>query len=168
MQRRFVFVCVFLPLSSVHAWVGKPGNTQIRRRPKYAEIPKNTPPTRHEAPRKLSDSTGELVSKSSTASAHTEYANTQAIQIRSNIQQYHTPAPGISHPRSTLGSEATFENPDLIQGKGRKHSMPTLPPKRLAHFFLSLWPVARACVQQRRTRRERRIRARMRFKPPMT
>jgi len=42
------------------------------------------------------------VSKCSTTSAHTEYANTQAIQIdlRSNIQQYHTPPTGISHPSS--------------------------------------------------------------------
>jgi len=48
--------CV-LPGGLVCFWDGKTGNTQIRKRPKYAEIPKNTEPSRREAPLKFSDST---------------------------------------------------------------------------------------------------------------
>ena len=54
------------------------------------------------------------MSKSSTPSAHAEYANTQSTQIRSNIRQYHTPPTGISHPM--------FKTPRLNTGSNVQHT----------------------------------------------
>jgi hypothetical protein len=64
-----------------------------------AQIRRNTQEySAHPARIKIFGQYCELVSKSTAQYAHTEYANTQAIQIRSNVQQYHTPPPEYPIP----------------------------------------------------------------------
>jgi len=84
-------------LISLKSWMGNPAIRKYAKGPNTQKYPILLSPPGAKR-RKIFGLYIEVASKYLTLSAHTEYANTQATQIRSNIQQYHTPPTGISHP----------------------------------------------------------------------